>query len=212
MTASNKGRIILERRGAYGKALLEVLRRVEAEFRGYDPAALPITMTIAGGAALYLLTDERVSMDIDATFSRRVLFDKDIEVSYRDPDGRAALLYLDRNYNDTLGLMHEDAQDDSERVDLPGVDGNVLEVRVLTPLDLAVSKLSRFNDQDRGDIELLAREKRIDAKSLKTRAEEALGGYVGDVATVRTTIDLACRIVEAAIPASATTRRTPPAA
>ena len=72
------------------------------------------------------------------------------------------------------------------------------QVRVLAPLDLAVSKLSRFSDLDREDIETLAREKKIDAKSLRKRAEEALGGYVGDTATLKTTIDLACRLVDAA--------------
>lgn len=200
MTASNKGRIILERRGAYGKALLEVLRRVEAEFRGYDPAALPITMTIAGGAALYLLTDERVSMDIDATFSRRVLFDKDIEVSYRDPDGRAALLYLDRNYNNTLGLMHEDADRDALKMEIAGIDHSILDVRILTPLDLAVSKLARFSDQDREDIILLARRKLINAASLRARAEYALQAYVGNIMPVRNTIDIACRLIESLNP------------
>ncbi len=200
MTVADKERLFLEQRGAYGTALLEVLRRIETEFRGYNPAALPITMTIAGGAALYLLTDERVSMDIDATFSRRVLFQKDIEVSYRDPDGRAALLYLDRNYNDTLGLMHEDADRDAFRMDIAGIDHTVLDIRVLTPLDLAVSKLARFSDQDREDILLLGRRKLIDATSLRARAEDALGGYVGNMAPVRNTIDIACRLVESLNP------------
>ncbi|MDH4149809.1 MAG: DUF6036 family nucleotidyltransferase [Betaproteobacteria bacterium] len=200
MTAANKGpnqgRLFLEQRGAYGTALLEVLRRVESQFRGYNPAALPITMTIAGGAALYLLTDERVSMDIDATFSRRVLFDRDIEVAYRDPDGRAALLYLDRNYNDTLGLMHEDAHRDALKMEIAGIDDAILAIRVLTPLDLAVSKLARFSDQDREDILLLARRKLIDAASLRARAEDALKAYVGNIAPVRNTIEIACRLIE----------------
>ena len=129
-------------------------------------------------------------------FSRRVVIDDDLETSYRDADGRVRVLYFDRNYNDSL--MHDDAQADSGRVDLAGVDGKVLEVRVLSPLDLAVSKLSRFSDQDREDIELLAREKLVDAKSMRKRAEEALGGYVGDVTAVKNSIDLACKLVEAA--------------
>ena len=66
---------------------------------------------------LHLLTGARVSEDVDAVFSKRVLFNEEIEVSYRDPDGRARLLYLDRNYNETLGLLHEDAH---KRVPIPG--------------------------------------------------------------------------------------------
>lgn len=184
----------------YGAALLAMLKRIESEFRNYDRRALPIRMVIAGGAALYLHTGERVTEDVDATFSRRVLFSSDIEVAYRDPDGRAALLYLDRNYNDTLGLMHEDADDDALRVDIRDIDRKVLDVCVLTPLDLATSKLARFSDQDRDDILLLARHKLIDAKALRKRAEEALGGYVGNTTTVGSTLDIACRLVESTKP------------
>lgn len=194
--------IRLDLSAGYGAALLEILKRIESEFRSYDRRALPIRMVIAGGTALYLHTGERVTEDVDATFSRRVLFSSDIEIAYRDPDGRAALLYLDRNYNDTLGLMHENADDDALRVDIKDIDRTVLDVRVLTPLDLAVSKLARFSDQDRDDILLLARRKLIDAKALRKRAEEALGGYVGNTTAVGNTIDIACRLVESEKPAT----------
>ena len=180
----------------YGAALLEVLKRIEGEFRQYDKAALPIRMVIAGGTALYLHTGERVTEDVDATFSRRVLLGQDIEVAYRDADGRAALLYLDRNYNDTLGLMHEDADGDALRVEIKGIDRKVLDARVLTSLDLAVSKLARFSDQDREDILLLAGRKLITAQDLRKRAEAALEAYVGNVLPVRNTIDIACRLIE----------------
>ncbi len=191
----------------YGAALLDMLKRIESEFRNFNRQALPIRMVIAGGTALYMHTGERVTEDIDATFSRRVLFSSDIEVAYRDPDGRAALLYLDRNYNDTLGLVHEDADDDALRVDIRDIDRKVLDVRVLTPLDLAVSKLARFSDQDRDDILLLARHKLVDAKALRKRAEEVLGGYVGNTTMVGNTIDIACRLVEAANPEKKPSRK-----
>ena len=69
-------------------------------------------------------------------------------------------------------------------------------MRLLTPVDLAVSKLGRFSAQDRDDITALARRKLIDAKSLRKRAEEALTAYVGDTSRVANTIALACRIVD----------------
>ena len=183
---------------AYLAAFSQVVAKVAARLTNVSPRLLPIKLYVAGGAALYLYTGSRVSADIDGVFSRRLVIDDSLEASYKDADGRARVLYLDRNYNDTLGLLHEDAHDDAQKVELPGNDGRIIEVRVLTPLDLAVSKLSRFSDVDREDIELLAREKLIDAKALRKRAEEALGGYVGDVAGVRTSIDLACKLVEAA--------------
>lgn len=191
----------------YGAALLELLKRIEAELRGLDKRALPVKMVIAGGAALHLHTSTRATEDVDATFSRRVLFGQDIEIAYRDADGRAALLYLDRNYNDTLGLMHEDADDDAMSVDIKAIDRMVLDVRALTPLDLAVSKLSRFSDQDREDILLLAQRKLINAKSLRQRAEAALGGYVGNVTPVRNTINIACRLIESMNPGTKPSRK-----
>lgn len=85
------------------------------------------------------------------------------------------------------------------------MDPGVLDVRLLSPLDLAVSKLGRFADHDREDIEALARHDLIDATSLRGRAEAALVAYVGDTARVQNTIDIACRIVDSTRPESAST-------
>jgi hypothetical protein len=128
----------------YLSAFAEVLSRVQETLKGSQPDVFPIRMYVAGGAALHFHTGARVTEDVDAVFSKRVLFKEDIEVSYRDPDGRARLLYLDRNYNDTLGLLHEDAYEDSRPVKIPGVDKRLIDVRVLSPVDLAVTKLSRL--------------------------------------------------------------------
>ena len=205
-TARLKKRVQTE----YERAFAEVLSRVQQSLKGSHPNALPIRMYIAGGAALHLLTGARVTEDVDATFSKRILLNEDIEVSYRDADGRARLMYLDRNYNDTLGLLHENAYDDSRAVEVPGIDKALIEVRVLSPVDLAVTKLARFTDQDREDIQLLARRGLIDSTSLRKRAEEALGGYVGDVSSASTSIDIACRLIDAEAPS--TKRRKPHAA
>ena len=182
----------------YLQAFAEIVQKIAAQLAGIDRRLLPVRLYVAGGAALHLRTGARLSEDIDAVFSRRVVLKDDLHVAYKGPDGRARVLYLDRNYNDTLGLLHEHAYEDSERLELAATDPAILEVRVLAPLDLAVSKLSRFADADREDIEVLAREKLIDAGSLRKRAEEALKGYVGDLAAVRTSIELACNLVAAA--------------
>ena len=190
----------LDLRDAYQRALAEVLSRVEKALQSGPAGAFPVRMYIAGGAALHLHTGARVTQDVDATFSRRVVLSDEIEVSYRDADGRARLMYLDRNYNDSLGLLHENAYRDSMPVDVPGIDARRLEVKVLAPVDLAVTKLARLTDVDRGDIETLARKGLIDSARLRKRAEEALGGYVGDLAAARTSIDVACRLIDAQRP------------
>jgi hypothetical protein len=203
----------MSRRGGpseYQKAFEQVLSRIQQSLKGSQPGMLPVRMYIAGGAALHLLTGARVTADIDATFSKKVLFNEDIEVSYCDADGRARLMYLDRNYNDTLGLLHERAYEDSRQIPVPGIDSKLVEVRVLAPIDLAVSKLARFTDQDREDIRLLAQKRLIDAAALRKRAEEALTGYVGDATPVRTSIDVACRLIDAERPAGTSARRKKP--
>jgi hypothetical protein len=183
-------------RPEYIEAFRAIAARIEASIAELPSSALPIKMYVAGGAALHCYTGERVSKDIDAVFSKRIALPDNLEVSYRDADGRAQLLYFDHQYSETLALMHEDAHEDSIPLTLNGIDARKLDVRLLSPLDLAVSKLSRFSDQDRDDIVTLARRKLIKASSLRTRAEQALGGYVGSVERIQGNIVQACRIVD----------------
>ena len=189
-------------RREYVAAFRELAARIAASLKDVPPRALPIRMYVAGGAALHFHTGERVSVDVDAVFSRRIALPDGLEVAYRDEDGSARLLYFDRQYNDTLGLMHEDAQDDSIPLTLEGIDSRVLDVRILTPVDLAVSKLGRFSDQDRADIAALARRGLVSATELEQRALEALEIYVGDTERLRGNIASAVKIVAANNPAS----------
>ncbi len=183
-------------RPEYSAAFSEIASRIAQPLSELPKRVLPIKMYVAGGAALHFYTGERTSKDIDAAFSHRIVLPENLEVSYRDADGAARLLYFDRQYNDTFALMHEDAREDSLPLTLKGIDPSVLDVRLLSPVDLAVSKISRFSAQDREDIAALARHGLIRSTAVRTRAEEALSGYVGNLDTLRTSIRLACRIVE----------------
>ncbi len=186
-------------RPEYVAAFREIVSRIERGLANASRRSLPIRMYVAGGAAMHLYTGERVSEDVDAVFSRRIALPDNLEVAYRDADGAARMLYFDRQYNDTLGLLHEDAQQDSVALTLEGVDPKVIDVRLLSPLDLAVSKIGRLSDQDRADIELLVRRGLVTPSRLRKRAEEAASGYVGDLGRLRTSIEIACRIAEDAV-------------
>jgi hypothetical protein len=187
-------------RPEYVSAFRDLAARIAASLENVPPRVLPIRMYVAGGAALHFHTGERVSVDVDAVFSRRIALPDGLEVAYRDEDGSARLLYFDRQYNATLGLLHEDAQDDSIPLTLEGVDSRVLDVRILTPLDLAVSKLGRFSEQDRADIAALARRGLVSSTELERRALEALEIYVGDTQRLRGNIASAVEIVAANSP------------
>ena len=181
-------------RKEYIDAFREIVLRISRSLSGVPRRGLPVRMYVAGGAAMHLLTGERVSEDIDAVFSRRVALPENLEVAYRDADGAARLLYFDRQYNDTLGLLHEDAHDNSVPLSLEGIDPRIIDVRLLSPLDLAVSKIGRLSDQDREDIALLVRRGLVRPAKLRKRAEEAAAAYVGDLDRLRNSIDIASRI------------------
>lgn len=183
-------------RREYVDAFREIVSRIAGALAEMPRRSLPVQMYVAGGAAMHLYTGERVSEDVDAVFSRRVALPENLDVAYRDSDGAARLLYFDRQYNDTLGLLHEDAHRDSVPLALDGNDPRIVEVRLLSPLDLAVSKIGRLSDLDRDDIALLVRRGLVKPAQLRRRAEEAAAGYVGDVERLRTSIEIACRIAE----------------
>ena len=177
----------------YLEAFAEVMRRLADATK----SGKPVVVCVAGGAALHLYTGSRVSKDIDAKVMARFIPPDNLEVSYEDRDGRARLLYFDTQYNDTYSLLHEHAYDDAVAIELPGVDPDRLDVRLLTPVDLAVSKLSRFEAHDQEDLRALAREGLITGPEVRARAEEALPSYVGDVARVRTSIAIAEKLIDA---------------
>jgi hypothetical protein len=184
-------------RPEYVDAFRELAQRIVTSLATVSRRTLPIKMYVAGGAAVHLYTGARVSKDVDAAFSHRIALPEDLEVAYRDADGRARMLFFDRSYNnDTFALMHEDARDDSRPLELSGIDADILDIRLLSPTDLAVSKLARFSEQDRDDVVALARNRLIDSASLRKRAEEALVAYVGETSRLRTSIDIACRLVD----------------
>ena len=172
-------------RREYVEPFLEIVGRITVSLKGLPKENLPVHMYVAGGAALYFDTGERVTQDIDAAFSKRIALPDRLEVSYRDADGAAQLLYLNRQYSDRFALIHEDAYKDSEPLALPGLEPDILDVRLLAPTDLAVSKIGRLTSQDCDDIAALARHGLVHSASLRTHAGEAVGNFVGDTTRPR---------------------------
>lgn len=180
----------------YVAAFQEIVFRIARALSSVPRRSQPVHMYVAGGAAMHLYTGERVSEDIDAVFSRRIALPEDLEVAYRDADGAARLLYFDRQYNDTLGLLHAQAHEDSVALSLESIDPRVMDVRLLSPLDLAVSKVGRLSQVDRDDIALLVRRGLVNPAKFRKRSEEAVSGYIGDLTRLRNSIEIACRIAE----------------
>ena len=159
-------------RTALAKGLQDLFKQLEQRLS----LSKPLTVYLAGGMAVHLYTANRVTTDVDAEFSGRVILPNDLMVEITLEDGSPQLIYLDTNYNSTFALMHEDYQDDAIPVDL-GLD--YIQARVLSPVDLAVSKIARLADNDREDIQALVRLGLTTANEIERRANSALVGYIG---------------------------------
>ena len=181
---------------AWLQAFATLMSRIAAALGPARPKK-PIIVCVAGGAAMHFYTGERYSRDVDAKIFARVMLDpQELQVAYQGQDGRARLLYFDTQYNDSFALLHHAAYDDARSVNIDDIDAGRLDIRLLTPVDLAVSKLSRFSEQDQEDILALARHGLITAAALRQRAETALPDYVGNLERIRNSIDIACRQVD----------------
>lgn len=170
-----------------GTPIGKALRQLFEELARRIQPRLPLRIILAGGMAAHLYVGKRVTLALDAEFCARVLIPRDL---FAEAEGLGAL-YFDTNYNPRFALMHEDYQVDSVLVDI-GVPN--IELRVLAPVDLAVSKIARWADVDQEDIADLVRAGLVTATAMQQRAEEALARYIGNLSEVRARIESAVEL------------------
>ena len=163
-------------------ALAEGVRALFRQLEQRLSLRQPLNAYLAGGVAVHLYTASRISTDVDAEFGSRVFLPNDLMVDITLEDGTQQVVYLDTNYNSSFALMHEDYLDDAVPIDL-GLEN--IRVHVLSPVDLAVSKIARFADNDKDDIASLVRLGLTTADEIEQRANSALGAYVGGQDMVR---------------------------
>jgi Nucleotidyltransferase of unknown function (DUF6036) len=158
-------------------ALAQGLRELFVQLEQRLALQQPLAVYLAGGMAVHLYTASRVTTDVDAEFGARVLLPNDLMVEITLEDGTPQVVYLDTNYNASFALMHEDYLDDALPLDM-GLQH--IQLFVLSPVDLAVSKIARLADNDREDIQALVRLGLTTAQAIEQRATSALAGYVGN--------------------------------
>lgn len=169
---------VFHTRTALAGGLRELFKQLETRLS----LSSPLNVYLAGGMAVHLYTANRVTTDVDAEFGGRVHLPNDLMVEVTLEDGTQQVVYLDTNYNSTFALMHEDYLNDAIPVDL-GLDR--IRVHVLSPVDLAVSKIARFADNDKEDIAALVRLGLTTADDIEQRAISAMAGYVGGQAMLK---------------------------
>lgn len=162
-------------------AMSTMMDRIDAILRESGYAGEPVSMYLAGGMAVHYHCGTRYTDDVDATFSRRLLLPhEELVISYFRETGEKSSIYLDPTYNDTFALLHPDHRESCVAWEGIGNERRLIHLLVFCPLDLAVSKLSRFSPNDRADILALAQHRYFTSSQLKSRATQALDYYVGD--------------------------------
>lgn len=174
-------------------ALREMLDRMDGSLRAGGYAGAPVLMFLAGGVAVNYYCGTRYTEDVDASFSRRFVLPKDLSVNYRRRDGTDAFIYFDHNYNTSFALVHERFEERSVEWVGIGNETRLVQLRVFSALDLAVSKISRFSEQDRADIRALGSERYFTVDELRTHAVEAMRDFIGDKRTLMASLEIVCR-------------------
>nr|WP_328824276.1 DUF6036 family nucleotidyltransferase [Pseudomonas arcuscaelestis] len=167
-----------------GQAIGNLFSRALPLLAGNPPGSLKVF--IFGGCAVHLLTHARGSADIDAEIEAARVLRKDEIMAvytppegYEDSDGRDLQVYLDQNYTNALGPLHEDYRE--RAIPMEGFEGEQpLHIFVAAGVDLAISKLGRFTENDQSDIEQLIECGRVDVGQFVTLATEAIDYAVGN--------------------------------
>ena len=188
------GRAILMTAGrSLPKELVEHLSELS---RRLGPLAEPLHAWLAGGFAVQFHTQHRMSCDVDIKWSRKVPIPPDLqifEISAPEAPGGTNVVVMDGSFGDAFESFPPEWEQRSKEVHRFGD----MVLHVIDPVDLAVSKVARFSDRDREDIQAFAERGLVDPDLFARRAEEALVLYVGDLTFVRRNLADAMQIVSA---------------
>lgn len=137
---------------------------------------------IFGGCAFHIHTNARGSNDIDAEIQAIqqlkkhdiVVFLENNDVEYLDDNNLETNLEFDRSFNTSLASVDPDYP---ERA-IPLVANRIVEVYLVSGLDLAISKLARLSDRDIEDIKELYLNGKFSLEAFKKSANNAEMYYV----------------------------------
>lgn len=163
------------------QAMNQMMDRMDTFMWESGYAGEPVKMFLAGGMAVHYYCGTRYTDDVDASFSQRLMLPfEELVIDYMRETGQQSCIYFDTTYNDTFALLHPDHREACVEWGGIGNEKRLIHLLVFSPVDLAVSKLSRFSPNDQADILALAQHRYFTSTQLQSRANEALGYYVGD--------------------------------
>jgi len=170
---------------SFKEAVFQIMQKISDEIPD-SHIIFPVDAYIVGGAAVHFHTNSRVSNDVDSILSHAVKLPTDLIVPWIDKDGNVQQLSYDYTYNSSFGLLQEDY--DKRAVLIKTIDEK-LNIYILDPLDLIISKIARFSDNDEDDIRVLIKMKNIDREELYYLASDAIKVGIGFPKSITTHLE-----------------------
>ena len=177
---------------SFKDAVFQIMKKISDEIPD-SHKKFPVDAYIVGGAAVHLHTNLRVSNDVDSILSNAVKLPEDLVVPWIDEDGNVQQVSYDYNYNSSFGLMQEDY--DKRAVYIKTIDEK-LNIYILHPIDLIISKIARFSDSDEDDIKVLIQTKNIDRDELYALAADAIKVGIGFPKSITTHLEWVMEIYD----------------
>lgn len=160
-----------------------------------------VKVYLFGGCAIHLHIGNRASNDIDSELEpiQKLKPVSTLEtaiksVGFDDEEGDYCMLDFDGNFNPTIAPIHPDYKERSSLLHL--TQSKLVSLYLVSAVDIAVSKLGRFESVDREDIVNLFQNNMFTIEDFRETAEEAKN-YCG-VATdkLEFNIDMAINLLQ----------------
>jgi len=174
------------------RELLDFFRDID-ECLGKENLAKKIALYIFGGAAAVIAYgSRRGTLDIDAYVEDRAIEDKLLEWAGQGSELEKKHGFYFHNAN--IEIMLIETPDWKERsVEILQRKLKHIQVMALGKEDLILSKLSRYNDRDREDIQFITEKYNIDPDKLIAYYKSARLYFVGNLGTLDTTFNIVLR-------------------
>lgn len=137
-----------------------------------------VKVYLFGGCAIHLHIGSRVSNDLDAELEPiqqlkpLVTLESAIKaVGFDDEEGDYCMLDFDGNFNPTIAPIHPDYKERSSL--LYTTKSKLVSLYLVSAVDIAITKLGRFESIDREDIINLFQNKMFTLEDFRETAEEA---------------------------------------
>ncbi len=160
---------------SFKEAIIEMMAEIAKQIPDSHKQT-PVKAYLTGGGAVHYYCNSRVSDDVDLIMQYTVKIPEDLFVVWQNDEGTLEQVHYDYTYNSTFGLLHEDYED--RAVHMITIDEK-FEINLLSPVDLIISKLTRFAQNDEEDIVNIIKTGKVDKDELFELATDAINVGVG---------------------------------